>query len=108
MSTRLLVWPLLAAGISLAACRGRAATPKPAPRAAAAAATRATFANPIVDQEAGDPWVVRHGDRYYFTATLEPDGGVWVWESATLTGLGTPARRARVWQAPASGPVKSM
>jgi GH43 family beta-xylosidase len=76
----------------------------------AAAAGRApaqpdTFANPVVARESGDPWVVRHADRYYFTATLDADGGVWVWESRTLTGLGAPRRRARVWTAPASGPM---
>jgi GH43 family beta-xylosidase len=64
-----------------------------------------TFANPIVATEAGDPWVVRDGAHYYFTATLEPDGGLWVWESPTLTGLGRTRRRARVWAAPTSGPT---
>ncbi len=97
-----------AAAALLAGCAAAgapASAPSAPPAAGGATAGGATFANPIVDREAGDPWVVRHGGRYYFTATLDPDGGVWVWESPTLTGLGAPARRARVWTAPASGPT---
>jgi GH43 family beta-xylosidase len=103
MTTRAARTAIILAALALAACGGRATTREPRPSAGPTTAP-ATFTNPIVDQEAGDPWVVRHGGRYYFTATLEPDGGVWVWESRTLTGLGTPVRRARVWRAPASGP----
>ena len=89
----------------LGACAGaRGGAPNTAP-ADAVPPGAATFTNPIVDREAGDPWVVRHGGRYYFTATLDPDGGVWVWASATLTGLGAAPRRAKVWTAPASGPT---
>lgn len=63
-----------------------------------------TFTNPIItSRDAADPWVVRHGDSYYFTATLEPEGGLWVWRSRTLTGLDG-GKKARVWQAPATGP----
>jgi len=64
-----------------------------------------TFANPIVATEAGDPWVIRDGGRYYFTATLEPEGGLWVWASPTLTGLGAAPRKVRVWAAPPNGPA---
>lgn len=97
--------PLVAA-VALAAAGApacRAPAPRPAGAPAAGAAAR-TFVNPVVDQEAGDPWVVRHAGRYYFTATLDPDGGVWVWESPTLTGLGS-ARKVKVWTAPATGPT---
>jgi len=66
-----------------------------------------TFTNPIVrSQEAGDPWVVRHGDRYYFTATLDADDGVWVWSSPTLTGLDS-GKKVKVWDAPPSGPLSA-
>jgi GH43 family beta-xylosidase len=92
--------PLVVAATLAAAC----VRPSPPARPATAAAG-GTFANPIVATEAGDPWVIRSGDRYYFTATLEPDGGLWVWESPTLTGLGAAPRKARVWQAPPSGPT---
>jgi GH43 family beta-xylosidase len=65
----------------------------------------ATFTNPIVrSQAAGDPWVIRHGDAYYFTATLKPDEGLWVWKSGTLTGLDSGVK-VKVWDAPASGPL---
>ena len=65
----------------------------------------ATFSNPIVrSQAAGDPWVIRHGDAYYFTATLTPDEGLWVWKSHTLTGLDSGVK-VKVWDAPKSGPL---
>jgi GH43 family beta-xylosidase len=109
-------WFVAASAAALAAgCArpGRGAPPAGAgaPSAAAAAAGAGagagagTFTNPIVAREAGDPWVVRHGGRYYFTATLDPQGGVWVWESPTLTGLGAAPRRVKVWTAPPSGPM---
>jgi GH43 family beta-xylosidase len=40
---------------------------------------------------------------YYFTATLEPEGGLWVWKSASLTGIDR-GTKVRVWAAPAEGP----
>ena len=36
-------------------------------------------------------------------ATLEPDGGLWVWKSPTLTGIDR-GTRVKVWTAPPSGP----
>ncbi len=64
-----------------------------------------TFANPIVrSQDAPDPWVIRHGGAYYFTATLDPEGGVWVWSAPTLTGLDR-GRKVKVWTAPPTGPT---
>jgi GH43 family beta-xylosidase len=48
----------------------------------------ATFTNPIVTSRDGaDPWLVHHEGYYYFTATLDPQGGIWVWKSRTLAGL---------------------
>jgi GH43 family beta-xylosidase len=62
-----------------------------------------TFTNPIItSQDAPDPWVIRHAGWYYFTATLEPEGGLWVWKSKTLTGLDQ-GEKVKVWDAPASG-----
>lgn len=47
-----------------------------------------TFTNPLViSQDAADPWMVYHAGFYYFTATLDPSGGIWVWKSRTLAGL---------------------
>jgi GH43 family beta-xylosidase len=63
-----------------------------------------TFTNPIItSRAAADPWVVYRNGWYYFTATLEPEGGLWVWRSPTLTGLDR-GEKVRVWKAPASGP----
>lgn len=63
-----------------------------------------TFRNPIItSQDAADPWVIYRNGYYYFTATLEPEGGLWVWRSRTLTGLDR-GEKVRVWKAPASGP----
>ena len=70
--------------------------------------TAATFTNPIITtQDAADPWVIRHDGFYYFTATLEPEGGLWVWKSKTLSGLEN-AEKVKVWDAPASGPRSSL
>ncbi len=63
-----------------------------------------TFTNPVINVEAGDPWIVRHGALYYFTATLEPDRGIWVWSSPRLSDWSKAGRR-RVWTAPSSGPA---
>ncbi len=64
----------------------------------------AIFTNPIIrSRDAADPWVIRHAGFYYFTATLEPEGGLWVWRSRTLTGLDA-GEKARVWEAPPTGP----
>lgn len=88
--------PLYALVILLAACQP-AQLPDPEP----------TFTNPIItSQAAPDPWVIRHGDLYYFTATLEPEGGLWVWSSPTLTELDS-GRKVKVWDAPESGPLSS-
>lgn len=61
-----------------------------------------SFTNPIINQEAGDPWIVRHGDRYYFTATLDAEAGLWIWSSPSLSDWSR-AEKRRVWTAPASG-----
>jgi GH43 family beta-xylosidase len=72
---------------------------------AAAPATRPTFTNPVVRSvDAPDPWVIRKDGFYYFTATLEPDGGIWVWRSRTLTGLDA-GEKVKVWAAPKTGPM---
>ena len=72
---------------------------------AAAPVADSTFTNPIVSSRpAGDPWVIRHGGYYYFTATLAPDSGLWVWRSRTLTGLDS-GTKVKVWSAPARGPM---
>lgn len=67
------------------------------------AAGRGTFCNPITAGAAADPWMVYRDGFYYFTATLEPEGGLWVWKSPTLTGIDG-GRKVKVWTAPAEGP----
>lgn len=53
-----------------------------------AQAPAASFTNPLVtSRDAADPWMVYHEGYYYFTATLDPAGGIWVWRSRTLAGL---------------------
>lgn len=63
----------------------------------------ATFTNPLTAAAAADPWIVYHQGFYYFTATLEPNGGLWVWKSPTLTGVDRGVKM-KVWTAPPSGP----
>jgi GH43 family beta-xylosidase len=63
-----------------------------------------SFANPIIpSRDAADPWVIRWRGDYYFTGTLDPEGGLWVWRSPTLTGLDG-GEKVRVWKAPCAGP----
>lgn len=64
---------------------------------------RETFTNPLTARAAADPWMVHHDGFYYFTATLEPSGGLWVWKSPALTGIDHGAK-VKVWTAPAYGP----
>ena len=62
-----------------------------------------TFTNPLVtSQDSADPWMVYHKGFYYFTATLDPEGGVWLWRSRTLGGLDN-AEKKQVYKAPESG-----
>ena len=66
-----------------------------------------TLTNPIVKScDAGDPWVLRHDGCYYFTATLEPEGGIWLWRSPTLSGLDDGDKRL-IWRTEPSGPLSA-
>jgi len=56
------------------------------------------FVNPIA--EGADPWVVRHGDTYYWCQS-EGNRGVAVWKSDRLTDLG---EKHVVWRSPDAGP----
>ncbi len=51
-----------------------------------------TFVNPIA--EGADPWVIRHGESYYFCES-EGHDGISVWKSARLTEKG---RKRVVWR----------
>jgi GH43 family beta-xylosidase len=64
---------------------------------------RPTFTNPLTAADAADPWIIYHEGFYYFTATLDPEGGLWVWKSPTLTGIDR-GSKVKVWTAPPSGP----
>ena len=69
----------LLAVITSAACAAAVAAQEP---------SAGTFTNPLVtSRDAADPWMVYHAGHYYFTATLDPQGGIWVWKSRTLAGL---------------------
>jgi len=64
------------------------------------AATAATFTNPIASNRS-DPHIILSAGRYYLTSTDGcVAGSICVWESATLTGLGSATRHA-VWKIPA-------
>ncbi len=43
-----------------------------------------TFTNPLVRSRDAADRLVYHAGYYYFTATLDADGGIWVWKSRTL------------------------
>jgi GH43 family beta-xylosidase len=63
-----------------------------------------TFTNPIIRSvDSGDPWVIHHDGWYYFTATLDPEGGLWIWAARNLTQLDQ-GRKVKIWNAPTAGP----
>ena len=62
-----------------------------------------TFTNPLTVRAAADPWLTFHDGFYYFTATLDPEGGLWIWKSRTLTGIDK-GEKVKVWAAPKTGP----
>jgi GH43 family beta-xylosidase len=52
------------------------------------AAKGATFTNPLIaSRDSADPWIVHHDGFYYYTATLDPSGGIWVWKTRRLADL---------------------
>jgi GH43 family beta-xylosidase len=57
-----------------------------------------TFTNPITP--GADPWVVRHGDTYYFVRSA--DNGIWVHRSNKLSDV-VKAAGVKVWTAPSTG-----
>lgn len=62
-----------------------------------------TFTNPLVmSQDSADPWMFFHQGFYYFTATLDPSGGIWLWRSRTLSNL-EKGEKKKIYQAHASG-----
>ncbi|WP_163509249.1 glycoside hydrolase family 43 protein [Fodinicola acaciae] len=91
---------VLAAGkwfLCAAVALALAASGQPASRPAAAATT---FSNPVATNRS-DPHIISYGGKYYYTSTDGCVGGyICVWQSATLTGLGS-ATRFPVFQIPA-------
>lgn len=62
-----------------------------------------TFTNPLVtSQDSADPWMVYHKGFYYFTATLDPEGGIWLWRSPTLSGLDK-GEKKKIYESPKTG-----
>ncbi len=62
-----------------------------------------TFTNPLVtSQDSADPWLFYHKGFYYFTATLDPQGGVWLWRSRFLSGLDA-GEKKKIYDAPKDG-----
>jgi GH43 family beta-xylosidase len=66
-----------------------------------ATGAQSTFANPIAP--GADPWVVRHGEHYFWCVS-DCDLGVAVYRSDSLTDLG---EKFVVWSAPESGPYSA-
>lgn len=62
-----------------------------------------TYLNPIVLQRA-DPWVVKHGDGYYFTGSDPRYAGISLRYAADLDGLQS-APEKTVWRRHESGPA---
>ena len=65
-----------------------------------AAATAATFTNPLLPSGA-DPWSIYHNGYYYYTNTTGK--GVKLWKTKSMADLRT-AENKVVWTAPATGP----
>lgn len=63
----------------------------------------ATFTNPLVaSRDSADPWMFYYKGFYYFTATLDPEGGVWLWRSRFLSGLDA-GEKKKIYDAPKDG-----
>lgn len=70
----------------------------------AAAQTKSeTFTNPLItSQDSADPWMFYHQGFYYFTATLDPEGGIWLWRSRNLSEFDK-GERKKIYQSPQTG-----
>lgn len=63
----------------------------------------AVFTNPLItSQDSADPWMFYHKGFYYFTATLDPQGGIWLWRSRSLSGIDQ-GEKKKIYQAPPTG-----
>ena len=62
-----------------------------------------TFTNPLItSQDSADPWMFYHKGFYYLTATLDPEGGVWLRRSKTLAGFDA-GEKKKIYDAPQTG-----
>lgn len=61
------------------------------------------YGNPLVPRRA-DPWILRHGDRYYFIATAPEYDRIELRRADTIAGIAT-AEASTVWRKHASGPM---
>ncbi|MEP6900098.1 MAG: glycoside hydrolase family 43 protein [Actinomycetota bacterium] len=62
-----------------------------------------TFTNPLVTtQDSADPWMFYQDGFYYLTATLDPDGGVWLWRAKTLANFAA-SEKKKIYEAPKTG-----
>jgi GH43 family beta-xylosidase len=62
-----------------------------------------TFANPLISsQDSADPWMFYHRGFYYLTATFDPEGGVWLRRSKTLSGFET-GEKKKIYDSPKTG-----
>lgn len=62
-----------------------------------------SWTNPIIRHRA-DPWVMRQGDSYYFTATVPAYDLIEIRRADSLAGLGA-ATPSVIWRKPATGPA---
>jgi len=62
--------------------------------------------NPLIEQRA-DPFILRHGDSYYFIASVPEYDRLEIRRASTLTGL-RDAQPAVVWRKPDSGPMSEL
>jgi GH43 family beta-xylosidase len=102
LSKFIALWALLPTIILPAHCFGNqlpAVTTAPLSWATAQPRQRQTFTNPIL-RDGADPWVIRHGDHYYYTCTS--GGDIFVGKSPTLQTIG--AQTKIVWIPPKDTP----
>ena len=65
--------------------------------------TGETFTNPLItSQDSADPWMFYHQGFYYLTATLDPEGGVWLRRSRTPAGFDA-GEKKKIYDAPKTG-----
>ncbi len=64
------------------------------------------FKNPLIRsiETSPDPYIIKHGEKYYYCLSDSTNKEIWLWSSANLEELDTTKEKYLVWRAPLEGP----